>query len=420
MIRRRTLLTPVFVFAFSAPVPADASEEPKTVSRDIAAPADADRDALARGTAAFGQKLYGQLRRGPGNAFLSPFSISTALAMTAAGARGDTARQMNDVLQLPVGAERVGPAFGSLIASLRPPAGAKPAYELHTANALWGQRGYHFLPAYLATLRGPFAAAFEEVDFRGATEPARRTINTWVERQTAGKIQDLIASGVLDASTRLVLTNAIYFKGSWEKPFRGAQTREDDFHVAAGRTVRVPLMHQTGRFSYAEDDQVQVLELPYIGGDLAMVVVLPKQREGLGAFEATLTPEALAARLGRLEPSEVAVALPRFKLTAEFELSRTLAALGMTLPFSDRADFSEMNGGSEPLQIAAVIHKAYVDVNEAGTEAAAATAVGIRATMALIPKPPIPFRADHPFLFLIRDRRTANILFLGCLTQPGS
>jgi serpin B len=421
MIRRRTLLTPVFVFGLIAPVPARASEEPKTVPRNNAtAPADPDRSALVRGNTSFGLKLYGQLRHGPGNAFLSPFSISTALGMTAAGARGDTARQMFEVLQLPAGAERVGPAFASLIASLRPPAGTKPAYELHTANALWGERGYHFLAEYIATLRGSFAAAFEEVDFRGATESARRTINAWVERQTAGKIQDLIASGVLDTSTRLVLTNAIYFKGSWEKPFRPAQTREDDFHVAAGRTVRVPLMHQTNRFGYAEDDLVQVLELPYGGGDLAMVVLLPKQREGLAAVEAALSPASLTARLGRLEPSEVGVALPRFKLTAEFELSRTLAALGMTLPFADRADFSGMNGGSEPLQISAVIHKAYVDVNEAGTEAAAATAVGIRTTMAVIPKPPIPFRADHPFLFLIRERRTGNILFLGCLTQPGS
>jgi serpin B len=417
MNRRRTLLASALVFSFIATVPAHASEEPKTVSRND--DADPDRAALVRGNTTFGLNVYGRVRQGPGNAFLSPFSLSTALAMAAAGARGETARQMDEVLHLPRAAERVGPAFASLIASVRPPAGAKPAYELHTANALWGQQGYHFLPDYLATLRGPFAAAFEEVDFRGATESARRTINTWVEHQTAGKIQDLIGSGVLDARTRLVLTNAIYFKGHWQKPFRPAETQDDDFHVARGRSVRVPLMHQTSRFGYAEDDQVQVLELPYHGGDLVMVVLLPKERDGLAAVEAALSPESLAARLGRLESREVAVALPRFKLTAEFELSRTLAALGMTRAFSDRADFSGMNGGSEPLQIAAVIHKAYVDVNEAGTEAAAATAVGIKTTMVLIPKPPIPFRADHPFLFLIRDRGTGSILFLGCLTQPG-
>jgi serpin B len=390
------------------------------MSRDnAAAPADADRVALVWGNTTFGLNLYRRIRQEPGNAFLSPFSLSTALTMTAAGARGETARQMEEVLHLPIGAEHVGPVFAALIASLRPPAGAKAPYELHTANALWGQRGYHFLPEYLTSLRSAFAAAFEEVDFAGATEAARCTINTWVERQTAGKIQHLIASGILRPDTVLVLTNAVYFKGCWEKPFPAARTHEDDFHVADGRSVRVPLMHQTGRFGYAEDDLVQVLELPYDGSNLAMVVLLPKQREGLAAVEAALSPEWLAARLGRLEASEVAVALPRFKSTAAFELSRVLAAMGMTLPFSDRADFSGMNGGSEPLQIAAVIHKAYVDVNEEGTEAAAATAVGVKTTMAIITKPPIPFRADHPFLFLIRDRRTGNVLFLGCLTQPG-
>ncbi len=414
-----TLRTASLIFSITLTGSAHAAEEPKPVLKDKATtPADADRSALVRGNTTFGLDLYARIRKAPGNAFLSPFSISTALAMTAAGAGGETARQMDEVLRFPFGADRGNPAFESLIQSLRP-AGEKPAYQLHTANALWGQRGYHFLPGYVATLRGPFGAALEEVDFRGATEVARRTINTWVENQTAGKIQDLIGSGVIDASTRLVLTNAIYFKGNWSSPFRPEQTREDDFHVAPGRTVRVPLMHQTGQFGYAEDELVQVLELPYIGGDLTMVVILPKRTEGLSAVDLALSTEWLAARLESLQSTRVDVALPRFKLTAEFELTPALTALGMTLPFSDRADFSGMNGGNEPLQISAVIHKAFVDVNETGTEAAAATAVGIRAMSAMIPKPPIPFRADHPFHFLIRDRRSGSVLFLGCLTQPG-
>jgi serpin B len=407
----------VLIALATCPTIVRAAEGPKPMPVQDAAP-QADLAALARGNTTFGLDLYAQLRRQPGNAFLSPFSISTALAMTAAGAGGETARQMADVLKFPFATDRVDAAFETLVRSVRP-AGEKPAYALHTANALWGQRGYHFLPRFVATLRGPFAAGFEELDFRSAPEDARRTINTWVEEQTAGKIRDLIASGFLDAQTRLVLTNAIYFKGDWSRPFHREQTREGDFRDGGGETHRVPLMHQTARFGYAEDDTSQTLELPYVGGDLAMVVILPRKADGLPALEAGLTPDALAQRLGRLESRPVDVALPRFKLTSTFELTRPLSALGMTLPFSDRADFSGINGGSEPLQISAVIHKAFVDVNEVGTEAAAATAVGIRALSA-IPQPPVSFRADHPFLFLIRDRRTDSVLFLGSLTKPGS
>jgi serpin B len=411
-----------------AVVAVHAAEEPKPVLKDQDqaqaqenAAGQADLAALVRGNTTFGLDLYAQLRGSPGNLFLSPFSLSTALAMTEAGARGETARQMADVLHFPFATSRVDAAFESLIKSLRPGAAkGNRGYQLHTANALWGQRGYHFLPEFLATVRGPFGATFEEVDFLAATEDARRTINAWAEQETEGKIQDLIAPGVLDSSTRLVLTNAIYFKGTWTNPFKTEQTRDEDFHLAADRDVRVPMMHQTGRFAYFEDEAVQVLELPYAGGDLAMVVLLPKTVDGLAAFEKTLSAGSLAERLGKLEGREVAIALPRFKLTAGFELTGPLAKLGMTLPFSDRADFSGINGGKEPLRISAVIHKAYVDVNEVGTEAAAATAVGIRATMVPVAQPPTPFRADHPFLFLIRDRRTGSLLFLGCLTQPGS
>jgi serpin B len=408
----------VILMAETVQVPA--AQEPRPVTRENAA-RPADRSALVQGNNRFGLSLFSQLRQAPGNAFLSPFSLSTALAMTAAGARGETARQMAEVLQLPAGSDRISTDFASLIQSLGPgPERADAPYALHTANALWGQQGYHFLPAFVTLLQRSYGAALEEVDFQGATEEARRTINAWVAKQTRDKIQDLIAQGVLDASTRLVLTNAIYFKGTWSSPFHGQRTQDDDFHASGGRIVRVPLMHQTGRFGYAEDQNVQTLELPYVGGDLAMVVLLPRQRDGLAELEKALSAGWLADRLDGLKSTSVAVALPRFKLTAEFELQRTLAALGMTLPFSDRADFSGINGGSEPLQIAAVIHKAFVDVNESGTEAAAATAVGIRAASALVPQTPVEFRADHPFLFLIRDRRTGSLLFLGCLTQPTS
>lgn len=399
---------------------AHAAEEPRPVQehREKAA-GEADRSALVAGNTTFGLDLYSRLRRTSGNTFLSPFSLSTALAMTAAGARGETARQMVEVLHFPFGSDRVDPAFESLIRSIRPgDGGTEHGYQLHTANALWGQKGSHFLPAFLETLRGPFGATFEEVDFRNAVEDARRTINEWAEAKTRGKIRDLIPSGVLDPTTRLVLTNAIYFKGNWTSPFRPEQTQDEDFRLAVDRTARVPMMHQTGRFAYYEDDAVQAIELPYAGGSLAMVVLLPKQVDGLPAFEASLSAGSLAKRLDKFEVRSVAVALPRFKLTSSFELGRTLATLGMALPFSDRADFSGINGGKEPLQISAVIHKAYIDVNEVGTEAAAATAIGIRTTSAFNPQAPTPFRADHPFLFLLRDRGTGSLLFLGCLTHP--
>src|SRR5262249_35830397 len=208
MNRCQVLRATVLAVAFTVVGASRATEEQRTVTQaDRVLPADADRSALVAANTTFGLNLYGRVRRGPENAFVSPFSISTALAMTAAGARGETARQMSDILRLPFPADRANKAFAALVASVRPRA-EKPAYQLHTANALWGQRGYHFLPDYVATLRDSFQAGFEEVDFLTSTEAARRTINTWVEKQTAGKIQDLIASGFLGPSTRLVLTNA--------------------------------------------------------------------------------------------------------------------------------------------------------------------------------------------------------------------
>jgi serpin B len=301
---------------------------------------------------------------------------------------------------------KAGPGLG--------PAGAD---RLSVANALWGQRDYGFLESFQKTIREHYGAALHEVDFRNATEAARRTINAWVEEQTQEKIRDLIPSGVLDARTRLVLTSAIYFYGTWASPFREAMTRVEDFHTGPQSKVTVPLMHQTGRFGYLDGDSFQALELPYQDRERSLVVLLPKAIDGLGALEARLSAESLGDWIGRLQTREVVVALPRFRLTEEFELSRVLATLGMPLAFSDHADFSGMNGGKDPLQIAAVLHKAFVDVNEAGTEAAAATAV-VAKTAAFLPESPRIFRADHPFVFLIRDRRTGFLMFLGRLSRP--
>jgi serpin B len=371
-----------------------------------------DTRAVVKGNTAFALELYGKLRAKEGNLFLSPFSVSTALAMTSAGARGETLDQMASTLHLPPQKE-LHPANAALLRQVNA-GGKKRGYELVTANALWGQRGYHFLPAFVKLNKDNYGAGLREVDFAGDTEGARRTINAWVEKETKDKIKDLLGPGVLDSMTRLVLTNAIYFKGDWLRQFKKDATREEAFQLGGGKSVKAPLMHQTGKFGYLDGGTFQALEMPYAGKDLSMVVLLPKKAEGLADLEKSLTPENLAGWLKRLREQEVEVALPRFKVTAEFELKPVLASMGMTLAFGRKADFSGMNGRRD-LYLSAVVHKAFVEVNEKGTEAAAATGVVVREKSARVT--PV-FRADHPFVFLIRDRRSASVLFMGRLANP--
>jgi serpin B len=369
---------------------------------------------VADGCNRFAFDLYARLKGAEGNLFLSPYSISTALAMTSAGARGETADQMAKVLCLPESGDEVHAAYGALQGDLNA-AGEKGTFELAVANRLWGQKGYGFLPDYLALVEKKYGAGLEQVDFAGATEAARQTINAWVEKQTRDKIKDLLKPGVLDAMTRLVLTNAIYFKGKWAEEFDKKATQEEDFFLTPEKKVAAPLMHQKAKFGYFEGDGLQALELPYQGGRLAMVVLLPKAKDGLAALEASLSADKVAGWLGQLRRREVQVTLPRFKTTAEFSLKDMLVAMGMADAFGGKADFSGMNGKKD-LFISAVVHKAFVDVNEEGTEAAAATGVAVAAKSK--PAPPPVFRADHPFLFLIRDQKTGAILFLGRILDP--
>ena len=392
---------------------------PATAVREEPAAPVEDAAQVAEGCNRFAFDLYGRLKGGEGNLFLSPYSISTALAMTYAGARGETAEQMAEVLRLPASGEAVHGAYGALQSDLNA-AGEGGAFELVVANRLWGQKGYAFLPDFLALLEARYGAGLEQLDFARATEAARKTINSWIEKQTRDKIKELLKPGVLDAMTRLVLTNAIYFKGKWAEEFDKKLTRDEDFFPAPEKKVTAPLMHRTAKFGYFEGDGLQALELPYQGDRLAMVVLLPKRnvppgaKDGLAALEASLSAEKVADWLGKLHRREVRVALPRFKTTAEFSLRDTLVAMGMTDAFG-RADFSGMTG-TRDLFISAVIHKAFVDVNEEGTEAAAATAVVIRPLNG--GGSPPAFRADHPFLFLIRDTKTGAILFLGRILDP--
>jgi serine protease inhibitor len=374
----------------------------------------ADLEATVKGNNAFALDLYAQLRSREGNLFLSPYSISTALAMTYAGAQGQTAEQMARTLHFPAD-QPVHAAFAALNRDITA-GGRNRDYQLYIANALWGQKGYQFLPSFVHLIQTQYGAETKQLDFQHATEEARRTINTWVEKQTKDKIKDLLAPGVLSSATRLVLTNAIYFKGTWASPFKKPNTRTEDFHVTAEQKVPVSMMHQTASFNYLEEKEFQALELPYAGTRLAMVMLLPRKVDGLAEFERRLTPDKLAAWLSKMDRVELQVALPKYQLTTEFQLSDALSSMGMSLAFRPgEADFSGMDGKRD-LFLSAVVHQAFVDVNEEGTEAAAAT--GAVMTLAAARPQHLIFRADHPFLFLIRDRHSGSILFLGRLSQP--
>ncbi len=362
----------------------------------------------------FAWDLYSRLAgQSQENLFLSPASISTALVMTYAGARENTATQMAEVLHLP--ASRVHEGFGAMVRYLNH-LGSQEDLELSMANALWAQQGYPFLTEFTELLDTRYDAGLRLVDFAGETEAARQTINEWVEEQTNEKIQDLIPRGVLSGDTRLVLTNAIYFLGNWQQPFDAAKTAPLPFTTGAGRQVKTPTMHQEARFRYAEDATAQCLEMAYEGGDMAMTILLPRQTDGLAELEGRLDASALQQWTDRLRPQRVSVFLPKFSTTAEFQLKNVLSAMGMTDAFTvPPADFSGMDGTRE-LFVQEVVHKAFVDVGEEGTEAAAATGVvvGVRSA----PQPAPEFRADRPFLFLIRDTRSGAILFIGRLAEP--
>ena len=396
-----------------------------------------DLKAVAAGNVKFALKLYDQLNNQKGNLFLSPYSISTALAMTYAGARGETETEMAKALEFPsfpdkeggpLGRERLHAGFSDLKLGLKE-AQKKGAVQLSIANALWPQKNYAFRPEYLNLIERDYDSVGRPLDYANA-EKARGIINRWVEQETKDKIKDLIQSGVLDSLTRMVLTNAIYFKGDWLTQFKEKSTREMPFKISPDKTVQTPMMYQKGNFGHYQDADVQVLEMPYKGDKVSMFVLLPNQGGGqpfrrptnspakkktLTDLEKILSPAKLSGWIGKVRRTKINTWFPKFKMTSEFSLSQQLQALGMKKAFGD-ADFSGMDG-TKKLYIAAVLHKAFVEVNEEGTEAAAATAVVIRTRSA---RRYPSFRADHPFLFLIRDKATGSILFLGRYAEPPS
>jgi len=369
---------------------------------------------LVRGNTAFALDLYAQLRDTPGSLCCSPCSLSAALVMTGAGARAATRAQMERALHVDLSQEAPRAAFRALLESLD--AIQRPGrIQIKTANSLFPQRGYNFLPEYLQTLETVFKVSLQPLDYSDP-QAARAVINAWVEARTAKKITNLIQPGILNALTRLTLVNAIYFKGDWAATFDKRLTRDAGFYTPGGE-ISLPMMNRAGRFAYRELEDAQALELPYEGGSLSRLVILPGERDGLPRLESRLAPAFLEPLSGSLPETTVSVTLPRFKASAAFRLNEALVRLGMGDAFdANRADFSGMDG-SRALFIAAALHKAFLEVNEQGSEAAAASAVVMQLRSAPPQRPPV-FRADHPFLFLIRERASGSILFLGRYCAP--
>jgi serpin B len=378
----------------------------------------ADPSIVANDCNAFALDLYSHLARNSGNLSFSPYSISSALAMTYAGARGRTAKQMAQTLHFSVPGDTVHAAYAKLSLDLDGGGqmGNKTLYQLAVANALWGQSGMDYNPDFLYLLRD-YGTDVREADFIKAADAAADKINEWVKLRTLGKIPKLISPGILNAQTRLVLVNAIYFKASWLAPFEPDRTRQSPFHLDSTNSVQVPLMHQgDAKIAGMENDELQAVDMPYVGGQLSMVILLPRRIDGLADLESKLNSDYLSAWPLAMKYRSVDLSLPKFTVDSSFELADVLPSMGMVNAFDGDADFSGISD-SAPLHLTHAIHKALVHVDEEGTEAAAATAI-VGGTASEFGPPPITFRADHPFLFLIRDQKSGVILFMGRVTNP--
>jgi serpin B len=371
---------------------------------------------IASATNQFAFDLYLNLKDDAGNIFFSPFSLSTAMAMTYEGARGQTAREIKQVFHYPESLGVMREEFAETINLINK---KDKQYELHTANALWAQKGYPLLTEYVSTVEKYYGGKVSDLDFARETENSRLIINHWVEEQTNNRIKDLIPPGVLNQLTRLVLTNAIYFKGRWENQFPQGNTREEEFMVTPEKKVKVPMMSiREKRFNYLENDELQLVELPYAGQEISMLVLLPKK--DLKSLEPGLTAEKLNEYKKQLRSEKIDIYLPKFKFETRYMMGGKkgiLGRMGMPTAFSPvEADFSGINGWRD-FYLSEVVHQAFVEVNEEGTEAAAATGLVVGVTM-VVKK--LIFRADHPFIFIIQDRATGNILFMGRVVDPSA
>ncbi|XP_030624111.1 leukocyte elastase inhibitor [Chanos chanos] len=357
-----------------------------------------------------------------GNVFYSPLSISSALAMVYLGAEGNTAAQMSESLHLNKAEEDIHVGFSKLLSELNKE-GAP--YTLSLANRLYGEHSYKFIEKFLNDTKTHYQAELEAVDFKSNAEAARENINAWVQKQTQDKIKDLLPEGVVDELTRLVLVNAIYFKGSWDRKFKQSSTEEVPFKLSKNKTKPVKMMRQKAQFplAYIPSLNMQILELPYEGKDLSMLIMLPNEltdnTTGLEKLEQELTYENFVewTRPDMMDTLVVQVGLPRFKLEEMYDMKDLLISMGMVDAFDQRkCNFSGMSPNDD-LVLSKVVHKSFVEVNEEGTEAAAATAVAIMTRGRALLRPE-RFIADHPFLFFIRHNPTQSILFCGRYSSP--
>jgi len=422
-------------------------------ARTLAADSQNDNfDSIVSGNNEFALNLYSKIKESEGNVFISPYSISTAFAMVYSGARENTAKEIEDVLCFPkTGYEQVASGFGDLQKHLQTHQEAA-GFQLNLANSLWLQKGYDFTPEFLELNKNYFDAGLSELDF-AQSEHARKTINTWVEEHTKVKIKDLIPAGMIDNLTRVILTNAIYFKGNWVVPFKEENTKPADFNVTETKKVEVQMMYQKERYKYAKTEDLELLQIPYgldelaslimeisknnprlnieeLGyseaskltkeqmnelANLSMLILLPKSINDLDIIEKQLNPAKLKSYIYQMKEQKVEVYLPKFKFSCDtIDLKEILMQMGMKDAFTSNADFSGING-KKNLFISNVLHKTFVEVNEKGTEAAAASS--LRMTLGSGPIPPI-FRADRPFIFIIKDNKTQSILFIGRLVNP--
>jgi serpin B len=418
-----SILMVILMLGLAACPPASAgelikSDKPRDTAPDVN---ESELALLVEGNSAFAFELYRELKEEDGNLFCSPYSLSLALVMTYAGARGETEEQMADALNFNLTQDRLHPALNALSLELDSRGeGAKGKdggdFRLNIVNAIWGQKDYEFLAAYLDTLAANYGAGLRVLDFANEPEESRIAINDWASDQTEGRIKNVLPEGSVDSLTRFILANAIYFNAAWKYEFDEDRTRDDPFYLLEGGEVTVPMMRQTRSFGYAEGDGYQAVELLYDGSELSMVIFLP--REGsFEAFEQALDSEQANAIINAVGHREVALTMPRFEFDSAFDLNPALEAMGMPIAFSGDADFSGMTGGKD-LYIDGVMQKAFVSVAETGTEAAAVSIVSMAPTS--MPEPPVEFNANRPFIFLIRDIETGTILFLGRVLDPAS
>lgn len=385
--------------------------------------------ALVDGNTAFALDLYGSFSKdGDGNLLFSPYSISQALAMTYAGANGETATQMADTLHFTLDQDAVPGAFQALNDDLvtrgtadADPDRGYPPRSLQIANGLWGEQTFPFSTVFSVELATSYGAGLQPADFIGDPDGVRAGINQWVADHTGDKIQNIVPEGAITTDSRLVLANAVYFYGGWLLTFDESNIADGDFTLADGSTTTVPFMHQQDHFGYAQGDGYQVIDLPYAGSQFSFTVILPEDGQ-FDAVEQGLTPDTLATALSQIGDRELILAMPKFEFEYSASLANTLQALGMTDAFdANLADFSGMLDAAapNPLFIGDVLHKAFIAVDENGTEAAAATVV-MMAGAAAPAEPPLEVDIDRPFIFLIRDTQTGTILFMGRVMNPGS